>query len=195
MGIREGLLGLLGDGPKYGYQLKGDFEAATGEAWPLNVGQVYTTLQRLERDGLVVAADTDADGKVSYELTESGREEFVGWMTTPETRTVPTRDEVAMKVLIATVSTDVDPLLVIGEQRRATMANLQDYTRLRAKADGTTRAEVAWLLQLDRLVLLRQAELRWLDDVEQRLSDLPVDPAASQAEATIALNDAQEIPS
>ena len=100
-----------------------------------------------------------------------------------------------MKVLIATVSTDVDPLLVIGEQRRATMANLQDYTRLRAKADGTTRAEVAWLLQLDRLVLLRQAELRWLDDVEQRLSDLPVDPAASQAESNIALNDAQEIPS
>ena len=53
MGIRDGLLVLLGGGPKYGYQPKGEFEQATGEAWPLNVGQVYTTLQRLARDELV----------------------------------------------------------------------------------------------------------------------------------------------
>jgi len=167
MGIREGLLVLLADTPKYGYQLKTDFEQATGEAWPLNVGQVYTTLQRLDRDGLVVEHETDAEGRVSYELTTDGRTELVSWMTTPETRPVPARDEVAMKVLLAATSTSIDPVIVIDEQRRATMANLQDYTRLRSKTDA---GELAWLLQLDRLILLRQAELRWLDDAEERIA-------------------------
>ena len=53
MSVRHALLALLSEGPKYGLQLRQEFEAKTGEVWPLNVGQVYTTLQRLERDGLV----------------------------------------------------------------------------------------------------------------------------------------------
>ncbi|MEJ7720992.1 MAG: PadR family transcriptional regulator [Ilumatobacteraceae bacterium] len=77
MAVREGLLSLLSDGPRYGYQLKTQFEAATGGIWPLNVGQVYTTLDRLNRDGLVgehaVAAETETAQK-SYELTAAGRE-------------------------------------------------------------------------------------------------------------------------
>jgi DNA-binding PadR family transcriptional regulator len=48
--VRHALLALLSEGPKYGLQLREEFEARTGEVWPLNVGQVYTTLQRLERD-------------------------------------------------------------------------------------------------------------------------------------------------
>ena len=168
MGVREGLLVLLSSGTKHGYQLKSEFEQATGEAWPLNVGQVYTTLQRLERDGLVREGSTDKDGRVSYSLTDDGRSEFQRWMTTPETRPVPSRDEVAMKVLLATVADSVDAVSVIDEQRATTMQNLQEYTRLRARSDEVT--ELAWILQLERLILLRQAELRWLDDVEDRLS-------------------------
>src|SRR6202012_3215532 len=53
MSVRHALLALLSEGPKYGLQLRQEFVARTGEVWPLNVGQVYTTLQRLERDGLV----------------------------------------------------------------------------------------------------------------------------------------------
>ena len=53
MSVRHALLGLLSEGPKYGHQLRQEFETTTGDVWPLNVGQVYTTLQRLERDGLV----------------------------------------------------------------------------------------------------------------------------------------------
>jgi DNA-binding PadR family transcriptional regulator len=53
MSVRHALLALLSEGPKYGLQLREEFEARTGDVWPLNVGQVYTTLQRLERDGLV----------------------------------------------------------------------------------------------------------------------------------------------
>ena len=62
MSVRHALLALLSEGPKYGLQLRQEFEARTGEVWPLNVGQVYTTLQRLERDGLVESDDAGDDG-------------------------------------------------------------------------------------------------------------------------------------
>ncbi len=172
MGIREGLLVLLADQPKYGYQLKTDFERATGAAWPLNVGQVYSTLQRLERDGYIAEASTDDEGRVSYELTEPGRRELTEWLTSPETRPVPARDEVAMKVLLATASNRLDPVTVVNQQRAATTASLQDYTRLRSRTD---ESELAWLLQLDRLILMHQAELRWLDSVEERLANRVID--------------------
>ena len=60
MSVRHALLALLSEGPKYGLQLREEFEARTGEIWPLNVGQVYSTLQRLERDGLV---ESDGSGE------------------------------------------------------------------------------------------------------------------------------------
>ena len=178
MAIREGLLALLIGEPKYGYQLKIEFEAATGEAWPLNQGQVYSTLQRLERDGLIEAVGTDGEGRISYRLTLGGQSELVEWMRTPEQRAVPSRDEVAMRVLLAAVRPEVvSPLEVVDGQRQATMRNLQDYTRLRSETD---ESELAWLMQLDRLILLRQAELRWLDRVEERLAAVAkVDPLAS----------------
>ncbi len=179
MGVREGLLALLADRPKHGYQLKLDFEQATGAAWPLNVGQVYSTLQRLERDGCVAQHEVDADGRVGYRLTEVGRAALTSWMQTPDSHQVPDRDDVAMKVLLAAQQPSLDPLAVVDQQRRVTMANLQDYTRLRASSDAS---DLPWLLQVDRLILLRQAELRWLDNVEERLRDrvvaLPPTPAA-----------------
>lgn len=179
MAVREGLLALLIDEPKHGYQLKIEFEAATGEAWPLNQGQVYTTLQRLERDELVVDLGTDEEGRTSYKLTTSGRDEVVEWMRAPEHRAVPARDEVAMKVLFAAVSPDaVAPLEVVDGQRQATMRNLQDYTRLRSDTDPS---ELAWLLQLDRLILQRQAELRWLDKVEERLEHAAAESKSSSS--------------
>jgi len=63
MSVRHALLALLSEGPKYGLQLRHEFEERTGEVWPLNVGQVYTTLQRLERDGLVESDDDAAEGE------------------------------------------------------------------------------------------------------------------------------------
>lgn len=185
MGIREGLLALLSSGPRHGYQLKLDFEAATGEAWTLNVGQVYTTLQRLERDGQVEADDTDDDGRIAYRLTAGGREELAGWLDRPVPRKVSNRDEVSMKLLLAIASGTGDPQRIVDVQRQSTMGDLQDYTRLRADTDP---GDLAWNLHLDRLAIRSEAELRWLDRVERRLdtvarvpsapSDLPPSPVA-----------------
>lgn len=166
MAVREGILTLLAEEPKYGYQIKLDFEKAIGDAWILNVGQVYTTLQRLERDGYVVAEADGADGQQRYRLTPSGSSEVQAWMASPVDQGAASRDAVSIKILLAIESSVATPADVISVQRRATMSSLQDLQRMRSDADD---ADLTWLLQLDRLVFLAEAELHWLDRVEDRL--------------------------
>lgn len=167
MAFRETLLVLLLDGPNHGYQLKLDFETATGDAWPLNVGQVYSTLQRLERTGLVEVESTDAEGRIRYEITERGRTVVEQWFSSPVEQSMATRDDLSMKLLLSIATSAADPTKVIGTQRGATMLSLQDYTRLR---EETNESDLAWQLQLDRLIIRSEAELRWLDRVEDRLT-------------------------
>ena len=180
MSVKHALLSLLEQEPMYGYQLRQEFEARTGGTWPLNVGQVYTTLTRLERDGLVepaahveggeAAGDTQTQTQVRYRLTEAGRDEVATWFTTPVTRTQPARDELAIKLALAVTVPGVDVGTLIQRQRSASMQALQDYTRLKRQAGGEQeRADLAWGLVLDSLVFAAEAEIRWLDHCEARL--------------------------
>ena len=168
MGIKEGLLALLADGPRHGYQLKLDLEAATGDAISINVGQVYTTLQRLERDGLVAGGGHDDEGRAIYEITQPGVSELREWVSRPEDLAAAGRDEISIKVLLALFTPGLDPAQVIETQRRATMGLLQDFTQLRAQ-DNDNDTDLAWQLHLDRLMYSAEAELKWLDRVEERL--------------------------
>ncbi|MGA5818942.1 PadR family transcriptional regulator [Kitasatospora sp. NPDC094028] len=179
MSIRHGLLALLDQGPRYGYQLRTEFEARTGSTWPLNVGQVYTTLARLERDGLVEAAGEDDEGHQFYAATDAGRAELRAWFDTPVPRTNPPRDELAIKLAMAVTVPGVDVSAVVQGQRRHSIKALQDYTRLKgralageaAAADGPAAGnELAWLLVLDQLIFQTEAEIRWLDHCETRLA-------------------------
>ena len=108
MAIRHGLLALLDEGPAYGYQLKAAFEERTGGTWPLNIGQVYTTLARAERDGLVAQLDVADDGKVVYEITDAGRREVAAWFASPVRRDAPARDELTIKLAVAVTAPGVD---------------------------------------------------------------------------------------
>ncbi len=170
MSVRQGLLALLEQGPMYGYQLRSEFETRTGATWPLNVGQVYTTLARLERDGLVEAAGEDAEGHAVYRITAAGRGEVAQWFSTPVSRTSPPRDELAIKLAMAVTVPGVDVRAVVQQQRTATIRALQDYTRLKAGARTDQPHELAWLLVLDSLVFAAEAEVRWLDHCEARLA-------------------------
>ena len=165
MSVRQALLALLEQGPRYGYQLRAEFEQRTGSTWPLNVGQVYTTLTRLERDGFVEGTGADDEGHVMYEVTRAGRDEVSGWFTTPVPRTQPPRDELAIKLALAVTVPGVDVGALIQQQRTATMTALQDYTRLKRNGEG----DLAWSLVLDSLVFAAEAEIRWLDHCESRL--------------------------
>ena len=167
MSVRQALLSLLDEEPMYGYQLRVEFESRTGGTWPLNVGQVYTTLTRLERDGLVEAAGSDDEGHAFYALTDAGRAEVRRWFTTPVDRERPPRDELAIKLALAVTVPGVDVRAVIQAQRTDTLRVLQEYTRLKARAGDE---DLAWLLVLDALVFQAEAEVRWLDHCESRLA-------------------------
>lgn len=168
MALKEGLLCLLAVSDSYGYELKNQLEATTGDTWQVNIGQIYTTLQRLERDGLVVHSDAD-DGRVVYSLTEAGRLAASEWIAKPVELAVAGRDEISLKILMAIRSGIENPRRVIERQRGSTMRLLQDYTAFKADEED----DFGWLLHLDRLIFSAEAELRWLDKVESRLEGMP----------------------
>lgn len=171
MSVRMALLAILCDSPQHGYELRGEFEKRTGSVWPLNVGQVYSTLQRLERDGLVIADEPTAEGHVIHQVTGPGRAAVTAWFTEPIDRTDPPRDELAMKLSLAAASNVVDVGTVIQRQRVASMRALRDLTRLKPSDDESfADAEaMGWSLALESLVFHTEAEIRWLDHVESRL--------------------------
>ncbi len=169
MGIREGVLALLDRGPRHGYALKLEFEAATGGAWELNVGQVYTALQKLEADDMVVF-DGEDDGRKRYRITDTGRTRLREWLDDePVRHRLATRDELSMKVLLAAQTEVSGPRRVIAMQRSTTMAVLQRHTA--DKASLGVDAPIKRLVHVDRLILHCRAELDWLDLVERRLDE------------------------
>jgi DNA-binding PadR family transcriptional regulator len=190
MSIKYGLLALLEREPMYGYQLRSEFERSTGATWPLNIGQVYTTLSRLHRDGLVEeTGESDEQGKVVYRLTDAGRSDLTRWFTTPVTQDDRPRDELAIKVALAVTTPGVDARAVVQAQRTATVRHLQELTRLKA---GAGEDDMAWLLVLDSMIFRAESEVRWLDHSETRLARMPrpaVRPAAPAQEPTT-----QEVP-
>lgn len=181
MSVRLGLMALLAEGDSYGARLRADFEERTGGTWPLNVGQVYTTLERLVRDGLVEqTGEADAEGRIAYRLTPAGHTELGTWWTTPVDRTSTPRDELTIKLALAVTAPGVDVQRVVQAQRTSTLRQLRDLTRLKRdaldRAEGTAEGPrdagngLAWLLVLENLVFAAEAEVRWLDHVESVLA-------------------------
>lgn len=190
MSIRHGLLALLERGQMYGYQLRAAFEESTGSTWPLNIGQVYTTLSRLERDGLVRPLPESEAGQRPYEITDAGRADLALWFATPVSRTDRPRDELAIKLALALTTPGVDVRSVVQAQRSATMRALQELTRLKY---GSNRPEdLPWRLVLDSMVFQAEAEVRWLDHCETSLvrhqpsDQAPAPPRPCDADARAA---------
>jgi DNA-binding PadR family transcriptional regulator len=166
MSVRHALLALLSEGPKYGLQLRYEFEARTGEVWPLNVGQVYTTLQRLERDGLVSSDGADEGPQKGYAITADGSSELTTWLQTPPAMAQPPRDELLIKVLVASQVPGVDVHDVVQVHRRHLIELMQRYTAIKADADED---DVALALVVDAELFRIEAAVRWLDAADARL--------------------------
>jgi DNA-binding PadR family transcriptional regulator len=178
MSVPHALLALLSDGPKYGLRLQSDFVSRTGEVWPLNVGQVYTTLRRLERDGLV---ESDGDGERSqkrYRITAAGAQELAEWLRTPPELVPPPRDELVIKVLVALEIPGIDVHEILQAHRRHAIEVMQRYTRLKAGAEG----DVPLALVADAELFRLEAIVRWLDAADVRLKQLPSSPPARVAD-------------
>jgi DNA-binding PadR family transcriptional regulator len=177
MSVKHGLLALLERGPMYGYQLRVAFEESTGGTWPLNIGQVYTTLSRLERDDLVRPLPESDGGQRPYEITDAGRADLAAWFATPVSRGDRPRDELVIKLALALTTPGVDVRAVVQTQRTATMRTLQEYTRLKAGMDQAN--ELSWRLVLDNILFQAEAEVRWLDHCEASLARYSPSPVPS----------------
>jgi DNA-binding PadR family transcriptional regulator len=173
--VRHALLALLSEGPKYGMQLKEEYEGATGDAWPLNVGQVYTTLQRLERDALVEAggAGDDDERQRDYRITERGREELTRWLATPLGPASPPRDELITKVLVSVRVPGVDVHDVIQSHRRQILGSMQQWTRF--KAEGID-LDLPFVLMVEAELTRLGAIVAWLDIADTHLREAPAPP-------------------
>jgi DNA-binding PadR family transcriptional regulator len=179
MSVRHALLALLTEGPKYGLQLRQEFESRTGEVWPLNVGQVYLTLQRLERDALIESDDTDRDGpQKTFRITPAGADELAEWLRTPPDLASPPRDELVIKVLVALRLPGVDMSALLQAHRRQVVELMQRYTNIKAEAtpDGVSLPLIA-----DAELFRLESVVRWIDAAEARLSQRPANDVVERS--------------
>jgi DNA-binding PadR family transcriptional regulator len=166
--MREIFLALLAGDTEHGYELKQTLEHEFGQLLPaLNAGQIYSTLARLERDGLIVGQSVTGDSrrKRVYELTESGRTVLAGWIQTPVAGT-RLKDEFFMKFVVVASAGLAEPQTLIDGQRREYMQSLRDLDALLAANGKSAAAE----LLVEGAVLHLKADLEWLDLIEQRLT-------------------------
>jgi DNA-binding PadR family transcriptional regulator len=169
--VRHALLALLSEGPKFGLQLQQEFESRTGEVWPLNVGQVYTTLQRLERDGLVETEQADGNGpQKDFRITPAGSHELADWLRTPPDSAIPPRDELVIKVLVGLRLPGVDVHDIVQAHRRHLVETMQRYTHLKAEASDN---DLGLALVVDAEIFRLEGIIRWLDAADARLKRFP----------------------
>lgn len=186
MSVRHALLALLSEGPKYGLQLREEFEARTGEVWPLNGGQVYTTLQRLERDGLVESDGTGEEGpQKGFRISAEGEQELARWLRTPPDLSSPPRDELVMKVLVALYVPSADVHAVIQGHRRYVVELMQQWTRIK---EYDAEGDLSMSLAIDAELFRLDSVVRWLDAAEARVSRAATEGATTWADQVISRN-------
>ena len=177
MSVRHALLALLSEGPKYGLRLREEFEAGTGEVWPLNIGQVYTTLQRLERDALIESEDDDErdSPQKRFRITAEGQRQLAAWLRTPPDMSSPPRDELVIKVLVAVRVPGTDVHEVIQAHRRYLVELMQQWTRIKEADAGR---DLALGLAVDAELFRLDAVVRWLDAADGRIKRAAAEPPA-----------------
>jgi len=141
------------------------------------VGQVYTTLQRLERDGLVESDDTEEAGpQKGFRITAPGEWELDQWLRTPPDLSSPPRDELVIKVLVALRLPGLDVREVIQVHRRYVVEVMQQWTRMK---EDEAHFDLNFALVVDAELFRLDAVVRWLDTVEGRIKRASVEPLTS----------------
>lgn len=162
--VRDWILALLAERPLCGMELKARFETGTSGTWLVNAGQVYSTLGRLERSGLVARLEADDNRRVRYSLTTAGRVEVERWWQTPANRNRIQQSELVIKLALAIASPGAKPATVIQTQRAETMRRIEELTI--EKELASPDENLSRLMILDHQLLLYEAEVRWLNHVD-----------------------------
>ncbi|MER5699550.1 PadR family transcriptional regulator [Streptomyces mirabilis] len=167
--MRYQLLALLASQPAYGYELKLGLEQTFGAAYPQpNVGQIYVTLSRLEKNGLITGTEVTQDGrpdKKVYEISQKGLLELAQWFSAP-TEGPRVRDEFFMKLVLARGSDLTDQLTLINNQRRHCLTLIRELNQVAKQERGN---QVSQLL-IEGAVLHLQADLDWLERCQEEFT-------------------------
>ncbi|NMB93854.1 MAG: PadR family transcriptional regulator [Flexilinea flocculi] len=178
MSVRYAILGLLAQHPSHGYELHAAILALAGggQDWDLKPAQVYTTLNRLEKNGFVQKTEVQQDGgpeRQIYAITANGKEELAEWFTNPSVGDHQ-RDDFFLKLMTALISTDINPSWIIQKQR---MHLLQELHRATAQRDQyNPKSEMAQILFQDKMIMHLEADIRWLEMIEVRLEEIKKQP-------------------
>ncbi|MCB8967647.1 MAG: helix-turn-helix transcriptional regulator [Chloroflexota bacterium] len=184
MSVRNAILGLLANRPRHGYELHDAFEAMVGgeQNWDIKPAQVYTTLSRLEKKGLVIEDGIEQAGgpeKHIYTVTAAGLTELQEWFAQP-VLSDRRRDEFFLKLMLSLTIPDADPRRLIYVQRAGLYKELHTLTAQRSQVDPQT--ELAYLLLMDQAIMHLEADLRWLEMVEARLDEICRQPVPEPSE-------------
>jgi DNA-binding PadR family transcriptional regulator len=178
MATGDALLALLLPGPRHGYDLKRAYDDWFSGLKPLAFGQVYSTLSRLQRDGLVQIAHTETgEGpeRVVYEVTPSGRQQAQAWLAEPVEPGLPPAEELIRKTLSA-YRLDADPAGLMARQRASHLRAIRALEPGRGAAAGSTAVGLATALLTDHARLHLDADLRWLELAADRFRTAPAPP-------------------
>ncbi|MCC6376010.1 MAG: PadR family transcriptional regulator [Microbacteriaceae bacterium] len=172
MNVRMCLLAILSLGDCYGYQLKNEFERRTGRTWKLNVGQVYNTLDRLERDGLVKRSPESFDGQIPYSLTSSGKLEFLAWASIGETTAALGEEQVSRIAFLTTILGSEVQTLILALRERLT-SQLAELELAISELESPIRAEdLPGQFQLTSSLLRLRADRDWFELATEKLAEL-----------------------
>ena len=164
MSLKYGVLGLLKGEPLHGYEVKNRFEAMLGGTWEVNIGQIYTTLQRLERDGLVKPVGQRGDRrKLQYELSDAGQKALDQWLAQPDSGPPQLHEDIYVKLLLATRIANGDLQPMLARQKRTYLQRLRDLNRLEERARHDGRIDLARLVR--GALLHTEADLKWMDEL------------------------------
>ncbi|MFN8452202.1 MAG: PadR family transcriptional regulator [Anaerolineae bacterium] len=173
MSVKHALLGLLYLRPMHGYELGRQLNSTVNAEWEVKPGQIASTLTRLKEANLVdyeVEAINDAPDRKVYFITDAGRAELETWYTTPEVRDYRLGDAFYIKLILSLIGGPVSPEQVLIIQRRELYQQLHEVTDMLRKTDP--RAQLPWFLLLESAVMHLEADLRWIEMCEGRLTAL-----------------------
>jgi DNA-binding PadR family transcriptional regulator len=167
--LRFAILGLLTEEPLHGYEVKGRFERMLGGTWEVNIGQVYTTLQRLERDGLIETSGARGDrNKLAYRATAAGGDAYGEWLQDPDVEPQQLRESIYLKLLLALRRRNGAAAHLLGRQHRFYLQRLRDLSALEDQAVRDGRDDL--LLLFRGAILHTEADLKWVESCREELS-------------------------
>ena len=166
MSLKHSILAVLTLGDCHGYQIRQEIESRTGQTYDINIGQIYSTLERLQRDGYVTANKQNSEGQITYSITVSGKSEANDWLNAPVSQSTPVKNELAIKLALAVTIPGVNTERILQLQRISALQNLQTLTTAKMATNPLDSTDLAWQLILDSQIFSLESELRWLDHVE-----------------------------